>query len=102
MHILLKPLYLDDARRHFIGNVGDCEGALIRVNGYLYAVNESSKQFVKRDTLRTRLISLNSENIIVSWLPDTVAIEKIAYQYRSANDILVTDGSDWNFNLTHL
>ena len=82
--------------------VEGCEGALARVKGCLFAMDPKSNQFVKRDSLRTRIIPLDSAGVIVNILPEQVHIEKITYKYRPAGDILVTDGSDWHLDLTHL
>jgi hypothetical protein len=35
-------------------------------------------------------------------LPAQVQIEKIRYQYPPGKDILVTDGSEWRLELSHL
>lgn len=102
IHVIHRQFFSDDARRHFVGEVRAFEGALVRVKGYLFAMDKASNQFVKRDTLRTRIISLDSEGVIVNVLPDQVQIENITYEYRSIGDLLVTDGSDWHLDITHL
>ncbi len=102
IHVIHRQLYTGDVRRHFIGEVAECDGALVRLRGYLFAMDNASNQFVKRDTLRTRILSLNSEDIIVNVLPEEVHIDHITYEYRTTGDILVTDGSDWHLDLTHL
>jgi hypothetical protein len=102
IHVIHRQLYDGDARRHFVGTVDACDGTLARVGGYLFAMDTKSNQFIKRDTLRTRIIPLDSAAVIVNVLPEKVQIEKIAYKYRPAGDILVTDGSDWHLDLTHL
>lgn len=102
IHIIHRQFYEGDARRHFVGEIEVREGSLVRVKGYLFAVNKASNQFVKRDTLRTRIISLDSEGIIVNVLPESVCIESITYEYRTTGDILVSDGSDWSLGLSHL
>jgi hypothetical protein len=100
--VIHRQLYEGDARRHFIGVVDVCEGTLVRVRGYLFAMDAKSNQFTKRDSVRTRIIPLADAGVIVNVLPDTVQLDKITYKYRPAGDILVTDGSDWHLDLTHL
>ena len=102
IHVIHRQLYDGDARRHFIGTIEACDGALARVKGYLFAMDMKLNQFVKRDTLRTRIIPLDSGSVIVNVLPEHVQIEKVAYKYRPAGDILVTDGGEWHLDITHL
>ena len=102
IHVIHRQLYDGDAKRHFVGVVEACEGSLARVNGYLFAMDVKSNLFVKRESLRTRIIPLDSAGVIVNVLPAQVQLDKISYKYRQGGDILVTDGSDWHLDLTHL
>jgi hypothetical protein len=102
VHVIHRQLFEGDARRHFVGVVETCEGTLARVTGYLFAVDAKTNQFVRRDSLRIRIVPLDSAGVIVNVLPEQVKIEKITYKYRPAGDILVTDGGDWHLDLTHL
>ena len=60
LHIIHRQLFQSDARRHFVGTVEGHEGNLIRVKGYLFAMDSTQSQFVRREELRTRIISLNA------------------------------------------
>jgi hypothetical protein len=102
IHVIHRQSFEGDARRHFVGVVEACEGALARVAGYLFALDIKTNQFVRRDSLRTRIVPLDSSGVIVNVLPEQVKIDKITYKYRPGGDILVTDGSDWHLDLTHL
>lgn len=102
IHVIIRQLYDTDAKRHFVGVVESCEGTLARAKGYILALETKSNQFIKHGTVRTRIIPLGCEGIIVNVLPDTVEIEKIAYKYQPGRDTLVTDGSEWHLDLTHL
>ncbi len=95
-------LYDGDARRHFVGTVEACDGPLARVVGYLFAMDTKLNEFVKHDALRTRIIPLDCGSVIVNVLPDQVQIEKVIYKFRPGGAIVVTDGSKWHFDITHL
>jgi hypothetical protein len=101
IHVIHRQLFPDDARRHFVGTVESHEGLLVRVTGYLFAMDSRSSQFVRREQLRTRIISL-SDAVIVNILPAHVQIDRITYKHRPSGDILVTDGTDWHLDITHL
>jgi hypothetical protein len=100
VHVIHRQLFPDDAQRHFVGTVESHEGTIIRVKGYLFALS-SNNQFVRREQLRTRVISLN-DAVIVNVLPARVKIDQISYTHRPNGDIYVTDGSDWHLDITHL
>jgi hypothetical protein len=101
VHIIHRQLFPADARRHFVGTVESHEGAIVRLKGYLFAMDSTQSQFVRREQLRTRIISLN-DAVIVNVLPSHVKIDNITYTHRPNGDILVTDGTDWRFDITHL
>ena|SRR5207249_6112480 len=100
VHVIHRQLFADDAQRHFVGTVESHEGTIMRVKGYLFAL-ASNNQFVRREQLRTRLISLDG-SVIVNVLPARVRIDQITYNYRPNGDIHVTDGTDWHLDITHL
>ena len=50
---------------------------------------------------RTRIISLETESIIINVLPETATIENIRYDYVSAGHIHVTDSRDWYLDTFH-
>lgn len=101
VHIIHRPLFPADATRHFVGTVESHEGALVRVKGYLFAMDTTRRQFVRREQLRTRVVSLH-DGVIVNVLPAHVKIDQITYTHRPNGDILVTDGTDWHLDITHL
>jgi hypothetical protein len=101
VHIIHRQLFPDDARRHFVGTVESHEGALVRVKGYLFAMDPKQNEFVRREQLRTRVVSLN-DAVILNVLPARVQIDQITYTHRPNGDILVTDGTDWHLDITHL
>lgn len=102
VHVIHRQLYDGDARRHFVGVVESCEGTLARVSGHLFANDPRLNQFVKRDSLRTRIIPLDSAGVIINILPPHVQIEKIIYKAKPPAGFVVTDGSDWHLDLSHL
>ena len=100
VHVIHRQLFPGDAQRHFVGTVESHEGTIIRLKGYLFA-RSGSNQFVRREQMRTRLISLD-DAVIVNILPARVKMAQISYTHRPNGDIDVTDGSDWHLDITHL
>jgi hypothetical protein len=101
VHIIHRQLFRGDARRHFVGTVEAHEGSIVRVKGYLFAMDSAQSRFVRREQLRTRIVSLN-DAVIVNVLPSHVKIDEITYTHRPNGEVLVTGGTDWNLDITHL
>jgi hypothetical protein len=101
VHIIHRQFFQSDAQRHFVGTVEGHEGNLIRVRGYLFAMDSSHSQFVRRELIRTRVVALD-DAVIVNVLPSSVKIDHITYTHRPNGDIHLTDGTDWYFDITHL
>ena len=103
VHIIHRQSFDGDTRRHFVGTVEACDGNLAKVNGYLFAMDKKSNLFVKHDPeLRTRIIALSSGMLIINVLPPHVDIGKINYKHSAMDHIVVSDGSDWQLDLSHL
>jgi hypothetical protein len=105
IHVVFRQLFEGDFKRHFIGNVDQCEGTLVRATGYLFAEETKVNRggiFVKQEDVRVRIIPLDCESFIVNVLPKAVNIETITYNYNVAKGLIrVTDGSDWHLDLSH-
>ena len=101
IHIIHRQLFPEDVKRHFVGTVESHDGSLVRVKGYLFAMDPKGEEFVRRPQLRTRIISLR-DRVIANILPANTQIERITYKHQPNGDIVVTDGSDWHLDITHL
>jgi hypothetical protein len=103
VHVIHRQLFESDSRRHFVGTVDACGGSLARVTGYLFSMRMPGNEFAKHDaTLRTRIIPLDSGMLLINVLPCHVDIDKITYKHHGTQHILVTDGSDWVLDLSHV
>jgi hypothetical protein len=103
VHVIHRQLFAGDTQRHFVGTVAGCNGDLARISSYLFTKDPKNNEFAKHDSsLRTRIIPLTSGMLIINVLPPDVDIEKITYVHRGPQHIVVTDGSAWCLDLSHL
>ena len=102
IHVIHRQLFEGDTRRHFVGTIEGCEEGVARATGFLFAMDTNLNQFIKRDTPRTRIISLSCGSVIVNVLPKDVQIDKITYNYHAGGDTIVTDGGNWHLDISHL
>ena len=100
IHVIHRPLFQGDVRRHFIGTVDACDGPLVRATGYLFRTDPKLNEFKRQGPHRTRVISLDSGSLIVNVLPMRIDVEKIVYKHER-DHTTVTDGSDWHLEISH-
>jgi hypothetical protein len=99
VHIIHRRHYEKDRHRHFVGVVDEYDQGMARVTGHVYTVDAGKFAFVKREEIRTRLVSVVSGDVLLNILPAKVDLSKIVYkQERKA--VRVTDGSDWYLDLS--
>ena len=100
--VVHRPLFQGDVRRHFIGTVLAVDLPLVRTSGHVFAADAKTNQFRRHDPERVRVISLTGDSLIINVIPSTVRVESITYQYRPGPAVVLTDGSGWHLDVTHL
>ena len=99
IHVMHRRRFEKDVRRHFVGLVEAYEQGTARTCGYVFVIDDLSKHlFVKRPDRRTKLVPVASGDVIVNVIPETVDLERVAYQLKDRT-LWVTDGSGWRMDL---
>lgn len=101
VHIIHRRLFEHDPHRHFVGTVEAYDGGVVRVNGHVFAVDQMTFQFIRREDVRTRIVSAASGEVIINVLPASVQLDKIRYK-QEANVLRVTDGSAWHLDISEI
>jgi len=98
IHVVHRRLFEKDTRKHFVGEVEDCEHGVIRAVGNVFVIEDVKENvFRRKPERRTRIIRIDS-SVFVNVLPANVDLEKIHYQGRGAN-LRVTDGGNWHLDV---
>jgi len=97
--IITRRLFENDLRRHFIGEVQEVSGAAIRVRGYTFIFDDTSKEFVRRDNPRTRIFTIIDAGLIIILLPGEVVLEEIKYSINEKNYRIITDEKSFSMNV---
>jgi hypothetical protein len=88
-----------DIRRHFIGIVESYEDGIARATGYVFVIDDLNKHlFMKRPDRRTKLVPIESGDVIVNVLPESLDIEEVRY-VLSERTLWVTDGNGWKMDV---
>ena len=99
IHVIHRRHFEKDPHRHFIGVVDTYENGLARVTGHIFTVDAAKYVFFRRPELRTRIVALNSGDVIVNVVPQSVDLEKVVYK-QEKKSVRVTDGSDWHMDIS--
>src|ERR1700722_11502707 len=99
IHVIHRRHFEKEPHRHFVGVVDAYENGLARVTGHIFTVDLAKFVFFRRPELRTRIVSLNSGEVLVNILPPSVDLEKIVYK-QEKKSVRVTDGSEWFMDIS--
>jgi hypothetical protein len=66
LHIMYRSLYEKSTRRHFIGIVVAANGALCRLEGFVFIYDEKKTDFIKKQEVRTTVIDVAESGYIVN------------------------------------
>lgn len=99
IHVIHRRQFDKDVRRHFVGQVECYEQGVARATGYVFVTDDLNKHaFVKRPERRTKLIPINSGDVIVNVIPDSADLDRVHYML-SKSSLLVTDGASWSMDI---
>lgn len=93
VHVITRRMFEKDIRRHFAGQVTGVEGSTIRVQGYSFAFNPGTNEFMKRVNTRVRLFTPDGGMNIITVLPESVSLEKLDYEFTDERKLVITDGT---------
>jgi hypothetical protein len=99
LHIITRRLFEGDVRRHFVGEVEEVSGALVRVAGYAFIHDPWANEFLRKPERRVRILSLLDAGLIVNVIPREVVIEKVRYRTTTENRLVVTDGASFSLDI---
>ncbi len=98
LHIITRRAFEDDLRRHFIGEVMEAEGSLVRVEGFAFILDTATNSYLRRPERRTRIICLADANNLVNVLPDHIDLDATRYEVLDGR-LVVTDGTNFKLDV---
>jgi hypothetical protein len=99
IHVIHRRQMEQESHRHFLGVVDEYENGLARVTGHIFTVDTTKFVFFRRPETRTRIVALNSGEVLVNILPATVDLDQVFYKQENKS-LRVTDGSDWHMDIS--
>lgn len=98
--VITRRAFEGDLRRHFVGEVLDTTSATVRVQGYSFVFDESTKDFIRHDELRIQIFSLIDSGLVIYILPQDICLEDIKYTWDKNNRRIITDQKEFMLNIS--
>ncbi len=86
-----RRMFERDEMRFFLGRTLDCEGALVKAEGYTFARDLSNGQIVKKPEKRIKVFSIDSHGHIVYQLPGRIDVDRVDIESGNGDAFLVHD-----------
>ena len=90
--IVMRPLFIGDADRHFVGTVERYDPGVIRVRGYAFLYDKGTCRLMKQKSQRTRIFAVDN-HLIIFVLPSDTDIGTVHYESSEENGLTATDGT---------
>jgi hypothetical protein len=99
IHVVELRMFLDDVRRHFVGEVKKATETAVRITGFVWVYSQREARFARRREKRDRLLILG-ERHIVNILPRDVIVEDVVYNTDDTRRMFITDGRGFTLDLS--
>lgn len=99
VHVMYRSLYDGASRQHFLGEVVAAEGAVCRVEGYLFMYEPKTSLYQKRPEQRLTILDLGDSGFSVSILPSDINLANVVYHYEEGVGLVATDGEGFSLNI---
>ena len=97
--VITRRLFDGDRFRMFVGEIQAITDMAIKVCGYAFVHDEFTNEIVRREDLRTRIISLVDAINIIMAIPKEVILEHVQYEINNVNERVITDKDAFSMNL---
>lgn len=97
-----RRMFQEDAPRFFTGVVERCEGDLVCATGHSWIRNLFEGHVVRKDDVRTKILSLSSGALMVYRLPKQVELETLEVERGIGTQLVMTDGQEFVMDISEV
>lgn len=98
--VITRKQFDGDKIRHFVGEVIDSSDMAMKVRGYAFVHDDFTNEYVRRNDIRTRIISLVDAANIIWVIPKEVIVENVHIEINQRNHRIITDNDSLAMNLS--
>ena len=99
IHVMYRATYENSTRRHFLGEVMAVEGAICRIEGYVFVYDKRATEFVKKPEKRTTVIDISESGYIANMIDKNVILDNVRYKYAQGTGLIATDEKYFSLNI---
>ena len=100
VYVITRRTFEGDLRRQFVGEVQAVTDFAMRLQGYAFVFDDVTKQFVRREDLRTRIFSLVDAGLVIPILPEETHLDEVQFVWDENNRRLITDRKTFSMNVS--
>jgi len=100
IHIVERRAFEGDVRRHFVGEIVECNDTVARARGYVFVCDRIKNEFVRKPEPRERIVSLIDARLVINIISPETQLDKTHYvtlTEKPHNRLIITD--DGKFSL---
>ena len=94
VHVIYRRNLENEVRRHFIGEIMEASGAIVRLQGNAVIYDAASNTYVKKTETRTTIIDLSLSGYITNIIDKNVIIGELQYVINPNKRLTLTDGKN--------
>ncbi len=99
LHIVYRALYEDSTRRHFLGEVMECDGVVCLLQGYAFVHDTKLGTYKRKPEKRKTVIDLAESGYVVNIIDSNVEIDEVSYKYLQSAGMVATDGKNFSLDI---
>jgi len=97
--VITRRLFEGDRIRVFVGELQASSDTAMKVRGYAFVHDDFTNEIVRREDIRTRIISLADAINLIFVIPKEVILENVQYELNSMHERVITDKDKFTLNL---
>ena len=94
-----RRLFAGDQPRFFTGEVEETQGNVVAATGHSWLRDVFESRMVRKNDLRTKILSLSSGTLIVYQLPREVDLDALKLDAGIGSQMVLTDGASFHMDV---
>ena len=95
-----RRLFSDDLPRFFTGEVEEMQGDVVAATGHSWLRDVREGCMVRKNDVRTKILSLGSGSLIVYRLPREVDLDALKLDMGLGSEVVLTDGAGFHMDVS--
>ncbi len=99
VHVIYRRNFEDEVRRHFIGEIIEASGVVVKLQGHAVIFDNSKNLYVKKPETRYTIIDLSESGYIVNVIEKSVIISELQYIIDNNKNLILTDKKSFSLDI---